>query len=167
MHEPGSFREQPSYTGGSDGGRIITFTDGYRLYVDDMPYGLVRAGGYEGRVVQVALCQKANYYHVLDTQLVKTIPKNNPALVLAGLIIGYALMGMICGCVARAFGSCAVVFVLSVMLVAVICKSLGNEAAPDWSYIATFTVGVILGMLAGEAARRSQRPQAAQRSDTT
>ena len=73
------FAERPSYVGDCAqrpaGSTCVKFADGYVWLVDDGVVGWGEDESWDGKTVQVVQGGQATYYHVLDTLLVKRIPK--------------------------------------------------------------------------------------------
>ncbi|MHB1133537.1 MAG: hypothetical protein ACYC4L_14290 [Chloroflexota bacterium] len=69
---------QPSYSGDCNpaaGTVCLGFDDGYRWKVADFVAGRGMGDPYEGKQVQIIHGGKAQYHHVLGTNLVKVVPK--------------------------------------------------------------------------------------------
>jgi hypothetical protein len=58
-----------------DGTACVAFSDGYLLAVDDWIVGWADAEPWRGMRVEVAIGRKADYHHVLGTDLVKQVSK--------------------------------------------------------------------------------------------
>ena len=73
------FEAQPPYGGDCrerpPGSVCLSFSDGYIWLINDSVRGWKEAGSWEGRRVEAAQGGKADYYHVLGTDLIKLVPK--------------------------------------------------------------------------------------------
>ena len=76
---PPGFLEQASYTGdcGSRpaGSVCLGFPDSYGWLIYDSVQGWDQRGSWGGNEIVVALGFRADYYHILQTNLVKTVSK--------------------------------------------------------------------------------------------
>jgi hypothetical protein len=75
----GGFANQPSHTGDCkytpQGSSCLRFEDGYVWLVYDGVRSQQQFGTYPGNRIIEALGQRAAYYHVLNTNLVRTVPR--------------------------------------------------------------------------------------------
>ncbi len=77
---PPGFVEKNSYAGDCRsrpaGTVCIEYSDGYIWLVDDSVIGWDERGSWQGKNIQVALGQRADFYHILGTRFVKQVPKS-------------------------------------------------------------------------------------------
>lgn len=77
--EKTDFISQDSYTGNCaerpSGTICISFNDRYKLLVKDSLVAWSENGYWQGNKIQIAKGINADYYHVLNTKLVKIVPK--------------------------------------------------------------------------------------------
>jgi hypothetical protein len=76
---PAGFSEQGSYTGDCryppSGSTCFRFEDAYIWLIYDGIVGREEFGSFQGRKILAAVGQRATYYHVLGTNLVRVVPK--------------------------------------------------------------------------------------------
>jgi hypothetical protein len=74
-----AYKERPSYTGDCNqrkkGTTCLRFNDKYIWLVGDTLVEWASGGTYEGNTVSIARCSRTDYYHVLNTNLVKSVRK--------------------------------------------------------------------------------------------